>query len=261
MVAMLAMMVPPGLRAQGGANLVATTSVPTATAQILISTDGTTTVSARAVDYAGNASPLITTTVQLDQTAPTISISVPEARDYLQGETIAAQYTCADEGSGVARCEGSLPNGAVIDTTTVGERSFTVAAEDVAGNLAEQTVTYRVIYRFQGFFAPVENPPSLNQVQAGRAVPLKFRLGGDQGLNVLAPGSPRSVAIACDTTAPIAGAEATITAGASELSYDPVSDQYTYVWKTDKQWAGGCRQLVLQLADGTVHRANFRFRD
>jgi hypothetical protein len=244
-----------------GAQPIATTSVPTATAQILISTDGTTTVSARAVDYAGNASPLITTTVQLDQTAPTISISVPEARDYLQGETIAAQYTCADAGSGVARCEGSLPNGAVIDTTTVGERSFTVAAEDVAGNLAEQTVTYRVIYRFQGFFAPVENPPSLNQVQAGRAVPLKFRLGGDQGLNVLAPGSPRSVAIACDTMAPIAGAEATITAGASELSYDPVSDQYTYVWKTDKQWAGGCRQLVLQLADGTVHRANFRFRD
>jgi hypothetical protein len=30
------------------------------------------------------------------------------------------------------------------------------------------------------------------------------------------------------------------------------------VWKTDKAWAGTNRQLVVKLADGTSHVANFK---
>ena len=37
--------------------------------------------------------------------------------------------------------------------------------------------------------------------------------------------------------------EQTATAGASGLQYDAASNQYTYVWKTEKAWAGRCRQL------------------
>jgi hypothetical protein len=33
----------------------------------------------------------------------------------------------------------------------------------------------------------------------------------------------------------------TATAGDSGLSYDAATDQYTYVWKTDKTWSGTCR--------------------
>jgi hypothetical protein len=43
------------------------------------------------------------------------------------------------------------------------------------------------------------------------------------------------------------------------LSYDPATDTYTYVWKTNKIWAKTCRQLVLKLDDGTFYRANFNF--
>ncbi len=43
-------------------------------------------------------------------------------------------------------------------------------------------------------------------------------------------------------------------------SYDPDSDRYTYVWKTNKAWNGTCRQLVLKLDDGSIHRAKFKFR-
>ena len=42
-------------------------------------------------------------------------------------------------------------------------------------------------YNFRGFFAPVQADPVLNVVKAGSSVPLKFSLGGDQGLKVLAP--------------------------------------------------------------------------
>jgi hypothetical protein len=45
--------------------------------------------------------------------------------------------------------------------------------------------------------------------------------------------------------APVDGIEETVTAEASSLSHDAVSDQYSHVWKTDKGWANTRRQLVL----------------
>ena len=32
-----------------------------------------------------------------------------------------------------------------------------------------------------------------------------------------------------------------------------------FVWKTEKNWAGGCRQFVLKLDDGTIHRVDVQF--
>jgi len=44
------------------------------------------------------------------------------------------------------------------------------------------------------------------------------------------------------------------------LGYDAASGQYTYVWKTEKAWAGQCRVLSLELTDGTEHLAAFKFK-
>lgn len=54
--------------------------------------------------------------------------------------------------------------------------------------------------------------------------------------------------------------EETDTPGASGLVYSAGSDQYHYVWKTDKSWAGTCRQLAVKLVDNTVHTATFQFK-
>jgi len=89
---------------------------------------------------------------------------------------------------------------------------------------------------------------------------VKFSLGGDQGLAIFSSGYPKSQQVPCDSSAPVDGIEETVTAGGSSLSYDAASDQYKYVWKTDKSWAGSCRQLVLGLVDGTFRRAGFMFR-
>ena len=117
-----------------------------------------------------------------------------------------------------------------------------------------------VLYNFAGFFQPVANPPTFNVVQAGRAIPVKFSLSGNKGLNIFAAGSPSSGPIPCNSTADATSLEDTLTAGNSSLSYDPGADQYVYVWKTEQSWAGTCRQLLVQLNDGSTHRANFRFR-
>lgn len=116
-------------------------------------------------------------------------------------------------------------------------------------------------YAFAEFFAPIDDGGVYNVVKAGQGVPVKFSLGGDQGLNILAAGSPTSQPIACDSSAPSDTLEQTVTAGASSLSYDPTTDTYTYTWKTDKTWAttSPCRKLTVTLTDGSTHTARFKF--
>jgi hypothetical protein len=36
--------------------------------------------------------------------------------------------------------------------------------------------------------------------------------------------------------------------------------QYTYVWKTNRTWAGTCRRLMMMFTDGTEATASFDFR-
>ena len=140
----------------------------------------------------------------------------------------------------------------------MGPKTFTVEARDKAGNAASESRTYGVVYDFAGFFSPVNNPPTLTSVNAGRAIPVKFGLGGDRGLDIFEAGYPKSQRIECDSTAQVDGIEETVTAGASGISYGPSVERYNYVWKTDKAWAGSCRQLMVRFKDGTFHRANFQ---
>src|SRR5258706_537105 len=116
-----------------------------------------------------------------------------------------------------------------------------------------------VPFNFTGFFQPVDNLPTLNVMNAGKGVAVKFSLGGYQGLNVFANGYPTSSTVVCGSTVEDA-VEQTVTIGSSDLTYDASTDQYIYKWKTDKAWAGTCRTFVMKLSDGTYHRANFKFK-
>ena len=99
----------------------------------------------------------------------------------------------------------------------------------------------------------------MNQAKAGQAVAVKFSLMGDQGLNILGIGSPSSVQVACPSEVPINDMIETLANSNSGLTYDAGTDQYVYIWKTDKAWNGTCRQLNVVLADGTNRVALFSF--
>ena len=113
---------------------------------------------------------------------------------------------------------------------------------------------------FGGFLQPVDPYPTLNVMKAGAAVPVRFSLGGFHGLGIFAAGYPKSQTIGCTSSSPQDDVEQTVSAGSSSLSYDATTDQYSYIWKTDKSWSGTCRQLVIRLADNTDHVANFKFK-
>jgi len=117
-----------------------------------------------------------------------------------------------------------------------------------------------VTYNFNGFFQPGDNLPIVNVVAAGQAIPLKFSLNGDRGLNIFVAGYPSSAQIACGTSA-TSDIEETVLPSSNSLSYDAGTDRYIYVWKTDKAWKGSCRLLFVRFNDGgPAHTASFKFK-
>jgi hypothetical protein len=94
---------------------------------------------------------------------------------------------------------------------------------------------------------------TLNTAKAGSAIPVKFSLGGDRGLDILNAGYPKAAQISCSTSEPADAIEETVTAGGSGLTYDATAGQYVYVWKTDKTSAGKCFRVELGVNDGSSH--------
>jgi hypothetical protein len=225
---------------------------------------GTTTVTYTATDTHGNTGSAAQTVTVIDNTPPVITCPA-NVTVYLPLNTTATSMAVSYPSPTMAtdNCTSSPTiayspaSGSVFN---VGTTTVTVTATDAAGNQSTCTFTVTVLYDFTGFFSPVGNPPTLNVVNAGRAVPVKFSLSGNKGLNIFAAGYPQSGAIPCDASAPAVDLTETVTAGSSSLSYDAASDQYVYVWATDQSWAGTCRQLIVKLNDGSTHVANFKFR-
>ena len=112
---------------------------------------------------------------------------------------------------------------------------------------------------FNGFFSPVDNTPVINSAKAGAAVPVKFSLGGNQGLDIFAAGYPKTALIQCPTGATIDVVEETTASSTSGLVFDPATGRYAFVWKTEKAWTGSCRELQLMFRDGETYRARFTF--
>jgi hypothetical protein len=185
------------------------------------------------------------------------SIAVTAAGSDPEGGPLAYAWDLYNNGS--FETPGQSVTFSAATLTAPGTVTIKVQVTDDGGLTAVDTAMVNVIYSFSDFFQPVDNLPTLNMVKAGQSIPVKFSLGGNKGMAIFAVSYPKSEQIACNSIDPVDGIEETVIAGASGLSYDPSTDTYTYTWKTDKGWANSCRQLIVKLNDGTVHRANFGF--
>ena len=224
---------------------------------------GQKTFTVQATDNAGNPASKSVSYSVVDRNAPTITLANPtDGAVYTLGQRVLADYSCADEpnGSGVATCAGTLPTGARLDTSRVGPNSFEVHTTDRAGNSASKSVSYSVAYDFDGFLWPLSNPPKVNRWKAGVPVPVRFSLGSYRGRVPVAAGYPKVVPVACGAGAQLSGVQRARgswkkrSSGASRHR-----STHTFLWKTEKKWAGSCRQFVLKLDDGSVRRADFEF--
>jgi Domain of unknown function DUF11/Peptidase family C25 len=232
------------------------------TGPFVVSADGLHTVEFRGTDGSTGERSFV-----IDATSPLLPViftpPLPAPTTYTLGQVVNADYRCRDSGSGIATCAGtvgttSVPSGTPLPTNSVGIKTLSVTGTDFVGHTGPTaTRQYQVVWVFDGFFPPVDNPPVLNTVSAGQAIPVKFSLGGDFGLGILAAGSPSSTKVECSDTE-VPDEIETTTTSSSGLSFG--GGQYTYVWRTEKSWKGQCRRFTLKLIDGTTHAADFKFR-
>ena len=218
---------------------------------------GSYTLTYSATDASGNTGSTTRTVHVVDTTAPAVTLNGANPMTVVQGSTFVDPGATANDS-----CGGPLPVSVsgTVNTSVIGTYTLTYSATDASGNTGTETRTVNVIYNFTGFFSPVSNPPVLNEVKAGQTVPVKFSLGGNQGLDIFFPGYPASQQISCSSNSPINVLEETETSGGSTLTYNSSTGTYQYNWKTEKSWAGTCRVLVVKLADGTEHVAYFKFK-
>ena len=205
-----------------------------------------------AVDALGNTEAPQTLHVRIDKTKPTVTIDNPgDGSSYLLDQVTPSQFWCEDgaAGSGLASCVGDQPEGTIADTSTVGTHWFTVTGTDWAGNQTTRTHQYTVRYDFTGFLSPMDNPPVVNVANAGRTIPVKWRLENADGIGISDPSSFVSLTSVAGDCAGNENTDVVDTyAGVAGLQY--LGDGYwQYNWRTPKSYAGQCRVLHLNLAD------------
>jgi hypothetical protein len=182
----------------------------------------------------------------VDPTPPQITITTPaDGASYLIGETITPAYSCHDDVDGSRVSCRATP----IDTAP-GTHVFRVDSVDSAGNPASASTSYSVRYAFAGFYSPLVAEPASTSVRAGDTVPVKFSLDGDRGLDVFVRAGWRPCFVTSGDSSTAFGT----------LSYSARPDRYTFMWQTDKGWAGSCREVFLLLRDGSSHAALVTFR-
>jgi len=102
------------------------------------------------------------------------------------------------------------------------------------------------------FRPPVLAAPTLNERDAGAAVPLKY------AITRLAPGQDVTLVsepVGCADLRSTAAPTPIATVGSTKQS----GSEYQVNWKTDGSWAGTCRRLTLQIEGASSSVAYFRF--
>jgi len=110
-------------------------------------------------------------------------------------------------------------------------------------------------YKYSGFLGGLQPPPAVNAAVAGGPVIIRFSLGSNEGLGVLATGSPQ--VRTCWTTHPAPPP----TPATGQLIYDTATNEYWYVWQTPLAWRGTCQAIGIRFNDGTSgHVLRFQFQ-
>ena len=230
---------------------------------LVITTDGAgVTGQVVVTDRAGNVGTFTTVPLNIDRTPPVVSLLSPanSAVYGLYQNNVVSSFSCTDVS--LASCVGTTVSGTPVDTTTSGERSFRVTATDLVNLTTQVTHWYRVAstFNFQGFLAPMNAAPILNQVAPGTVVPIRFRLPDGHGGFVT-----NTAAFTSATVSSLTCGSATVVplndtaSGPPGISFDAGTNTFTYHWATDAGWTG-CRKLTLRLRDNSQRELRFRFQ-
>jgi hypothetical protein len=224
-------------------------------------------VTGTATDWAGNTQTDTVSGIDIDETAPTVSLAggPSDGSTYYFGDT-PLPPTCeasdVPDTSGLAGpCQvaevvtGNLHDGGEVHT-------FTASATDNAGNEATtDPVSYTLLpWTMKGFYQPVDMSGVWNTVKGGSTVPLKFEIfaGSTEKTNTSAVSSFTVKGIPCSADGTTDDIEF-VTTGGTSLRYDSTAGQFVQNWATPKK-PGTCYTTTMTSQDGSKISANFMLK-
>lgn len=174
----------------------------------------------------------------------------------------AATLQVTKNGVAIAECTNPTtadPDPCVVTRNNLGDGDIEVSIHTTTASVwSSGFPSTSTTYEWNGWKGRVKAAPKLNKEKAGKEVVVKFDIGGDYGLNVLAAGYPMSQKINCNTLQPIGAADSTNSQNGLKVNNH---DRYRYDWKTRNQWDDTCRQFILKFTDGMEQTAYFKFKD
>ena len=222
---------------------------------IKIAGDQTTTKACTATSAGGTRT--VNAYIKIDVTPPVLTC--PEAGPFLLNSgdhTIGPAGVDASISGLGASANNTLTR--ILTTESVGPKTLTFTAFDMAGNSASQECSgYDVYYNTSGLLSPVD-ASVINIGKAGRTYPIKWQLTDFDGISI---GNLSAVTSITHEPSDVCGVSDTA-ATLVELSgyeltwrYDTSNNQYIYNWRTPG--APGCYKLLVTLDSGQTETAYF----
>lgn len=199
--------------------------------------------------------------ITVQDTTPPVITAPGDLNVYASGAltTVAIGTATATDLFEPITIESDAPEQFPVGTTTV-----TWTATDPSGNSSQATQQVTVVYDWNGFFAPLDNLPTINSVKGGQTVPVKWNVPTPNGSYIrdTAIVSKLEIAtVACEAEgSEYENAIEAETTGNSGLRYDLSAEQFVYNWKTSKPMKNSCRLFILGLNDGSYHYAKFKVK-
>ena len=205
-----------------------------------------------------------------DETPPNITfggigagVTVDGELQFILGAEPTPTCTAVDEegGSGLAApCAIERTSG----STGVGLSTWTATAADNAGNESTMTLTYRVVYAFDGFAQPINDPhlttAPRSVFKAGSTIPVKFQLRRADGSLVTPAAAPKFVKSREGLTSALVNETAATATATPGTTFTYADGWWHYNWKTDKGDAGTAFEIGAALDDGTTRTVEVGLR-
>jgi lysophospholipase L1-like esterase len=218
------------------------------------STSGAHTIGGTVADRAGNTSAPGSLTVQVDATAPSLSVTCPAA--VLLHSAAAATIAASDAESGLAADPSQT---VALATGAVGPQITSATATDNVGHSTSRSCTTAVQYLYGGLTQPV-NPDGSSIFKLNSTVPVKFHLTDVRGDGVAGATARLELAkVSDDVEGLFEEAVSTAASTTGNLFRDQGGGDYQFNLAT-KPLSTGTWMLKVVLDDGAEYRTRISLR-
>lgn len=214
-------------------------------------------VTGNVTDNAGNSNSVAVSNIDIDKTAPTVAVTgFGDGNVFIVGGTLPTVGCSSSDGlSGIAATGGPSLTAGGLNSNGVGSVTFTCTASDNAGNPATASKSYSVVYGgVTGILQPI-NPDNTSVFKRGQAVPVKFKLAGDETFGFVTTGWViQRQSVSCGV---FDGEDAVLESVPSNtptayFRYDASADQYIYNADMHTLGVGTCWNFKVTLDSGQI---------